>query len=126
MAEFPKLDCGALYTALDSRRRVAGLSWRSLSDEMGLPQGASIFTRLSQGRQPSLPSAILMTRWLGAAVEDFVALPRPSTEEAQRTVDEITRYLHADRALDPHSANAIDTIVRAAYEQMVSNEEQGK
>jgi transcriptional regulator with XRE-family HTH domain len=110
------VDLGALYSALDSKRRGEDLSWRQLAGKLDI--SPSVFTRLAQGRRPDLETFLAMVDWLGATAEDFVAGEKPSQDEAQETVAAISTYLRADRALKPESAEAIESIVRTAYEQM--------
>jgi transcriptional regulator with XRE-family HTH domain len=116
----PTIDLGALYSALDSKRKGEGLSWRELARR--LEASPSVFTRLAQGRRPELETYLAMVGWLGARAEDFVEGDKPSQAEAQETVAAISTYLRADRALKPESAEAIETIVRAAYAQMVDGD----
>jgi transcriptional regulator with XRE-family HTH domain len=110
------VDLGALYSALDSKRRGEGLSWRELARQLEI--SPSVFTRLAQGRRPELETFLTMVGWLGVSAEDFVAGEKPSQDEAQETVAAISSYLRADRALKPESAEALESIVRTAYEQM--------
>jgi transcriptional regulator with XRE-family HTH domain len=110
------IDVSALYVALDSRRKTTNKSWRELAKELGL--SASVFTRLAQGRQPEIGSYQKMVGWLGASMDDFSELRKPTEAEAEDTVEAIAAYLRADQALKPESAAAIETIVRAAYEEM--------
>ena len=110
------IDVSALYVALDSRRKTQNKSWRELAKELGM--SASVFTRLAQGRQPEMGSYQKMIGWLGGSMDDFSELGKPSDAEAKDTVDAIAAYLRADQALKPESAAAIETIVRAAYEEM--------
>lgn len=49
MAERPHVNLGALYTALDARRRTRGLSWREVAREALDADHASLFTRLARG-----------------------------------------------------------------------------
>jgi transcriptional regulator with XRE-family HTH domain len=110
------IDISALYVALDAKRTREGLSWRELARQ--LEMSPSIFTRLAQGRQPEIASYARMTNWLGTSMDDFREHYKPSDAEAEDTVEKIASYLRADRALKPDSAKAIETIVRAAYEEM--------
>jgi len=110
------IDLGALYSALDSKRRGQGLSWRELARQLEI--SPSVFSRLAQGRRPELETYLAMVNWLGATAEDFVEGDKPSQEEARETVEVISTYLRADKALKPESAEAIETIVRTAYAQM--------
>lgn len=110
------IDISALHVAMDARRNREGKSWRELAKELDL--SPSIFTRLSQGREPEMVSYARMTSWLGVSMDDFLEHKKPSDAEAEDTVEKIASYLRADKALKPESARAIETIVRAAYEEM--------
>lgn len=113
------IDVSALYGALDSRRRAKELSWRGLARKLGL--SPSIFTRLAQGKQPEFGSYLQMTKWLGVSTDAFVELERSPEAQAENTVEKIATYLRADKALKPESAQAIETIVRAAYDEMAES-----
>jgi transcriptional regulator with XRE-family HTH domain len=110
------IDVTALYVSLDSTRQGKALSWRELAAKLGI--SSSIFTRLAQGSAPGFESYKKMTAWLGASTEDYLQGERPSQEEAEDTMEKIGAYLHADQALKPESARALETIMRAAYEEM--------
>lgn len=113
------IDIPALYVALDARRNRESMSWRELARELEL--SPSVFTRLAQGRQPDVATYARMTNWLGVSMDDFIERDKPSKEEAEDTVAAIASYLRADKALKPESARAIETIVRAAYEEMAED-----
>jgi transcriptional regulator with XRE-family HTH domain len=114
------IDVSALYVALDARRNRENKSWRELARELDL--SPSIFTRLAQGCQPEVASYARMTQWLGVSMDDFVGREKPSEQEARDTVEAIASYLRADKALKPESAKAIETIVRAAYDEMAESQ----
>jgi transcriptional regulator with XRE-family HTH domain len=114
-----EVNVAALFSALDSKREAEGLSWREVARELEVNH--SIFTRLSKGHRPDVDSFVTLTSWLGMAPERFV-----EGEEAQpmqeETVEVIASYLRADRSLKPKSAQAIESVLRAAYEQLVERE----
>jgi transcriptional regulator with XRE-family HTH domain len=114
-----KVDVAALYSALDSKRQSEKKSWRQLAVELSL--SASVFTRLAQGKRPDLDSFISMTGWLGQPADSFIEGDKPSEAEAEETVAVISTYLRADKSLKPASAQAIEDIVRTAYEQLAEN-----
>jgi transcriptional regulator with XRE-family HTH domain len=111
-----QVDVAALHSALDSKRRAEKLSWRELAGQLDL--SPSVFTRMAQGRRPELDTFAVLTGWLGMSAEDFIDGDRPSEDEARETVTVISTYLRADKALKPESAQAIEEIVRTAYEQL--------
>jgi transcriptional regulator with XRE-family HTH domain len=109
------VNVAALYSALDAKREAEGLSWREVARAIGVNH--SIFTRLSKGHRPDVDTFVTLTGWLGMAPERFVDgdVANPATEE---TLEVISTYLRADRALQPKSAQAIESVLRAAYEQL--------
>lgn len=112
-----QINVGALYGALDAKRRSEGLSWRDLAGELEV--SPSVFTRMAQGSRPDVDTFLTSVDWLGLAAERFTeGEDSPSEAEAEETVAVISTYLRADRALKPKSAEAIETILRAAYEQL--------
>jgi transcriptional regulator with XRE-family HTH domain len=111
-----QINVGALYGALDAKRTNEGMSWRELG--AALDVSPSVFTRMAQGRRPDVDTFLTLVGWLGVAAERFTDGDAPSAEEAEETVAVISTYLRADRTLKPKSAEAIETILRAAYEQL--------
>jgi transcriptional regulator with XRE-family HTH domain len=112
------IEVSALYSALDAQRTAAGMSWREVAAELEL--SPSVFTRLGQGHRPDLDSYLQMTGWLGVSSDSFVGGDKASEAETENTIETIAAYLRADDALKPESAQAIERIVRAAYEEMAS------
>lgn len=113
-------DCGALFAALDTRRRERGLGWYELADEMW-QQSAELNARhadhpLCGGAVQRLPVrgatscqyALFMLRWLDRAPEEFltgavadvgdVRLPRAGPDRRLRwALDELHAALNARR-----------------------------
>jgi len=115
------IDVSALYGALDSKRSVNNLSWRALAAKLQF--SPSIFTRLAKGSRPDFSSYIQMTDWLGVPLESFVAGKKPEETHTEETVTAIAAHLRADEMLKPDSAKAIEKIVQAAYDEMISRDE---
>jgi transcriptional regulator with XRE-family HTH domain len=109
-----EVNVSALYSALDSKREAEGLSWRQVAGVLGLNH--SIFTRLSQGHRPDVDTFVTLTGWLGMAPERFV--DGGDEELSEETLEVIASYLRADRSLKPKSAQAIESVLRAAYDQL--------
>jgi hypothetical protein len=62
----PRLDCEALYTAVDRerrRRRVRGN--REVLRQAGIG-GSSLLTRLGQGHAPAADNLVRLLTWLGS------------------------------------------------------------
>ncbi len=83
----PVFDCGALYGALDARRRDRGLGWYELADELweqsaelnlqrtDHPLCGGAVSRLQQRGATSCQYGLFMLRWLHRAPEDFLTGP---------------------------------------------------
>jgi transcriptional regulator with XRE-family HTH domain len=109
------VNVAALYSALDSKREAERLSWREVARETGVNH--STFTRLSQGKRPDVDTFMTLTGWIGLSPDRFVEGDEPAVVE-EETVAVISTYLRADRSLKPKSARAIESVLRAAYEQL--------
>jgi len=84
----PSFDCGALFDALDRRRRDRGMGWYELADELwdqssdlnaerdaDHPLCGGAVQRLQIRGATSCQYALFMLRWLDRAPEDFLAGP---------------------------------------------------
>lgn len=120
------LDVAALFSCLDSTRRMHNLSWREVAVELGV--SPSLFTRLSQGHKPDVDTFLLLTDWMGIAPERLMDT-RSTVEREQDTLRQeetlaaIEMYLRKDQRLKPENADAIARIVQAAYESFAEEEE---
>ena len=88
MRPLPVFDCGALFDALDARRRDAGLGWYELADQLWQqssdlnaqrgsdhPLCGGAVQRLQERGATSCQYALFMLRWLDRAPEDFLRGP---------------------------------------------------
>jgi hypothetical protein len=83
-----KFDLSALHRALDQRRRVHGMSWQQVADEMAGSIGghghrisATTITRTALGGTMEADGVLAMVTWLGLSCNDFVRdarIPPPS------------------------------------------------
>lgn len=107
-------DSGAFYRALDAAVQARDVTWKQVSRETGV--SASTLTRMSQGRQPDAASLAALSAWAGLNPSDFVeaAYKTPRTE----SIGQISNLLRSDPNLDIESAQALETIVRTAYERL--------
>lgn len=112
------VDVSALHAALDEKRRSRGYSWRKIALEAGI--SPSTLTRMAQGRRPDVDSFGALISWLGLPAERFIrsdgAEAEPSTEPDALAV--ISTFLRARRELSAESAEALQDIVRAAYNRL--------
>jgi hypothetical protein len=112
-----ELDVKALYAAVESKKGELKLSWRKLAEELELADH-TVFTRMSRGQTPEIETVVALTDWLGLSVETFMHGDVGAPDSRRQTLEAISRYLHADEALAPESADALESIMRAAYDQL--------
>lgn len=116
------VDVDALYAALESKKSEFGLSWRGLADELGISDH-TVFTRMSQGKVPQADALLSLTGWLGVPLEQFATGDVVAPDSRRQTMEAIRTYLRADRSLAPESADAIASVLQAAYDQLAEKEE---
>ena len=112
-----EIDIHKLAALVRTKRGKRGL--RETTQEIG---GISISTlsRVEQGKIPDLVTFLRLCRWLGVSSEQFVSEGAPVDKQepalAASTPEMIVAHLRADRTLDPHTAEALSTMIRLAYE----------
>jgi len=110
-----QFDAEAFYAALDSHRQSRRLNWKQVAEESGI--SASTLTRMAQGRRPDVDSMAALAAWSGLSVDSFVY-----HEDAEKihtdSLTAITAYLRADPHLSQQSAEAIEAVLKAAYEKL--------
>lgn len=114
------IDVGALYAALDQKRKQEALTWRRLANITGT--SPSTFTRMAQGHRPDVDTFMTLCSWLGVPAEEFFRRGRMVQQSGDNTLAVISAHLRASRQLSPQSAKAMEEIIRAAYEQLKENE----
>lgn len=109
------VDVTALHAALDEKRRSKGSSWRTIAGEAGI--SPSTLTRMAQGRRPDVDSFGALISWLGVPAERFIRSdsPEAGSDEEPDALAVISTFLRARKELSPESAEALEDIVRAAY-----------
>lgn len=112
-----KVDIDALYAALESKKSEAGLSWRGLANQLEIPDH-TVFTRMSQGKVPPATTLLSLTGWLGVPLEQFAQGDEVVPDSRRQTMEAIRTYLRADKSLAPESADAIASVLQAAYDQL--------
>ncbi len=103
-------DVESFYSALDSQRQAKGMSWKEVSEQSGVSQPT--LSRMSQGKRPDVDGLALLLAWSGLDATLF--LPGYSAPEP---LAQITANLRADRKLSPKSVEALEQIIRVAYNQ---------
>jgi transcriptional regulator with XRE-family HTH domain len=109
------VDVGALYAALDQKRKQQTLTWRGIARMTGT--SPSTFTRMAQGHRPDVDTFMTLCSWLGVPAEEFMR-GRHAEESQDNTLALITAHLRASRELSPRGAKAMEDIIQAAYEQL--------
>lgn len=118
MADRGSFDAEAFYAALDGVRAAHKLNWRHVAKEAGV--SPSTMTRLAQGKRPDVDSLAALVDWAGLDANSFVRRVRaPVNDEGDGPpLARISTLLRGDKNLTPQAAEAIDSVVRAAYESL--------
>jgi hypothetical protein len=119
-----EFDVDGFFAALDSKKGEQGTSWRRLSEELELGDH-TVFTRMSRGQVPPADTLLTLAGWLGQPLEQFSSGEVNAPDSRQGTLETIHSYLRADKALAPESADAIHSVLKAAYAQL-AGEKQGE
>ena len=114
-----QFDAEGFYSALDSERVARRLFWKDVARGAGV--SPSTLTRMAQGRRPDVDTMAALASWSGLNTDDFVRRPRSSPSEAE-SLAQITAHLRADAQLTPKAANAIEAVLRTAYDQLSKEE----
>ena len=104
----------AFYRSLEATVSARGLNWKQVAAETGV--SASTLTRMAQGRKPDAASLAALSAWAGINPSDFVEASY--TPVRRESITQISALLRTDPNLDAESADAVEAIVRAAYERM--------
>jgi len=107
-------DGDAFYRALESTVESRSKNWKQVATETGV--GASTLARMAQGSKPDAASLAALSAWAGLNPSDFVNSPFKS--RSPEPMAQISTLLRMDPNLDPQGAEAIEAIVKAAYERM--------
>lgn len=110
-----QLDVLAFRAALDARRKSSNLSWRQAAAEAEV--SASTLTRIGQGKRPDVDSFAALIHWLGVPPDSFLR-SRAEIRPEPDLLTVISTHLRARRELTPDSAQALEDIIRAAYDQL--------
>ena len=107
-------DGDAFYRALEATVTARSKTWKQVALETEV--SASTLTRMAQGRKPDAASLAVLSAWAGLNPSDFVRAPYKASRP--ESMAQISTLLRGDPNLEPDSAEALETIVRAAYEQL--------
>lgn len=107
-------DGNAFYGALEATVAARAVPWKQVALETGV--GASTLTRMAQGKKPDAASLAALAAWAGLNPTDFVNAPYKTPRP--EPMAQISMLLRSDPKLDEQGAEAVEAIVRAAYEQL--------
>ena len=109
MAE--QFDFSLFYRALAATVAARGVSWKAVSDETGVSQ--STLSRMASGRQPDAASLTAIAAWSGLNPVDFYGAQASEAEPLAM----VSTLLRSDPRLDEQGADALEAIIRTAYER---------
>lgn len=112
-----QLDVDALMGALDQKRKRLNFSWRQVAAAADV--SPSTFTRMTHGKRPDVDSFARLVEWLGVSADRFLLPVRArSGKKKPEVLSEISAFLRASKDLSPKSVEALEDIIRAAYERL--------
>ncbi|MDA8172840.1 MAG: helix-turn-helix domain-containing protein [Nitrospiraceae bacterium] len=104
----------AFYRALESIVAARSKNWKQVAAETGI--SASTLARMAKGRKPDAASLAALSAWAGLNPSDFVAAPYKIAQP--EAIAQISSLLRTDPNLDTEAAEALELIVRTAYERL--------
>jgi transcriptional regulator with XRE-family HTH domain len=114
LGEDKGFDGDGFYRALEATVTARSKNWKQVAAETGV--SASTLTRMAQGRRPDAASLAALSAWAGLNPSDFVKAPYKATRP--ESMAQISTLLRGDPNLDAEGAEAVEAIVRAAYERL--------
>ena len=114
MAERVQFDFLGFYKALSATVAARNTNWKAVSEQTGISQ--TTLSRMSKGRQPNAESLTALSVWSGLNPADFMAGRRFDREP----IAMVTKLLRDDPNLDSAGADALEAIIKTAYERFRS------
>ena len=112
MTQRLNFDFDAFYKTLSATVAARDMSWKAVSEQTGVSQ--STLSRMSKGRQPDAASLTALSAWSGINPVEFSLAPKHDPEP----VAMMSRLLRADPNLDEDGADAIEAIIKTAYDRL--------
>jgi transcriptional regulator with XRE-family HTH domain len=91
------------------------MTWKDVAAEAKV--SASTLTRMAQGKRPDVDGLAALLAWSGLRADDFIRKTDEQAEKKAEPLAQISALLRADRNLTKKSAEAIEQILKAAYER---------
>ena len=107
------LDTERLANLVRSKRGRRGL--RDTAKEIGNVSPSTI-SRVENGKTPDMDTFLALCDWLKVPAAELIK--NTEDEEALETPEAISIQLRADKNLDPAIANALASLVKAAYKDL--------
>ena len=111
MTQRARFDFPSFYAALSATVKARDTTWKAVSTQTGVSQ--TTLSRMSNGRQPDAASLTALSAWSGLDPVDFMSTPR----HAREPMAMVSKLLREDPNLDRADADALETIIRAAYDR---------
>ena len=115
------LDMEKLANLVRNKRLTRGL--RETAKEIGNISPSTI-SRVENGKTPDMDTFLALCDWLEVPPAELIK--NTEDEEALDTPEAITIQLRADKNLDPAIANALASLVKAAYKDLSQNKSEEK
>ena len=112
MPQRMNFDFFRFYKALSATVTARNTNWKTVSEQTGVSQ--STLSRMSKGRKPDAASLTALSAWSGINPIDFTTTPKNNPEP----VAMISRLLRADPNLDDDAADALEAIIKTAYDSL--------
>ena len=114
--ETTHFDVETFFAALDAHRQAKKLTWKQVAAETGV--SASTLTRIAQGKKPDVDGLAALLRWSGLKAEGFVITGPKQPQRKAEPLAMICSQLRADPHLKKEDAEALEAIIRVAYEKL--------
>lgn len=112
MPQRPQFDFEAFYKALSATVSARDTNWKTVSEQTGVSQ--STLSRMAKGRQPDAASLTALAAWSGVNPVEFTAAPKRRRE----SIATVARLLRQDPTLDDAGADALEAIIKTAYDSL--------
>jgi hypothetical protein len=118
MPGMEKLDLQSISQAVDLRRMELDLSWGEVAAAVGAP--VEELRSIGDGGDAHMSVVMRTIAWTGLGIEAFLEEDGDKPAESAEKAGHVAAFLRADRHLKPESAEAIEAVLRAAYDRFAS------
>jgi transcriptional regulator with XRE-family HTH domain len=106
------VDIEQLSAMVRAKRGDAGL--RQTAEEIG-SISPSTLSRVENGKLPDMDTFLRLCDWLVVDPGQFLRNTNETEEPQMKTAEIVEAHLRADKELNPETAEALATMVKAAY-----------